>query len=74
MKAKVHLALTTMSLLALSLTGCGTSQDAVKGAEVPSAAAPSRSAAAADNKKAGFDSDITNNSLAVSPDGTTAVV
>ena len=64
-----------LSLIALSLTGCGAASDTANDATYQStnAAASSNPVVAGDGGTA-FDADITNNSLAVSPDEKTAVV
>lgn len=75
MNKRIGTTMAALSLIALALAGCDTATDTARGAESPSAGAATNSAPAAlKDNKSGFDADITNNSLAVSPDEKTAVV
>ncbi|WP_426979144.1 beta-propeller fold lactonase family protein [Pseudarthrobacter sp. O4] len=75
MNKRISTTMATISLIALAFTGCDASTDTASGAKSPSTGATGSSAPAApEDSRAGFDADITNNSLAVSPDEKTAVV
>lgn len=74
MNLKLRTTLASLSLAALTLTGCGTSPHTASGVDTPSSAVPRLAPGAGREGETGFDSDITNNSLAVSPDEKTAVV
>ncbi|QHK22317.1 beta-propeller fold lactonase family protein [Pseudarthrobacter psychrotolerans] len=63
-----------ISLIALALSGCASTDTASSAKSLSTGGAASSDSAAAENSKTGFDADITNNSLAVSPDEKTAVV
>lgn len=75
MNKRISTTLATISLIVLAFTGCDASTDTGSSAKSPSTGAAGRSALMApENSRTGFDADITNNSLAVSPDEKTAVV
>lgn len=75
MNKRISKTMAAISLIALALTGCDASTDAASGARSPSTGtAVSSAPATPEDNESGFDADITNNSLAVSPDEKIAVV
>ncbi|MFL4473998.1 YncE family protein [Paeniglutamicibacter sp. MACA_103] len=75
MNKRMGTTLAALSLIALALAGCDSASVTASGAESQTAGvAPSSKPAAVEEDGTGFDADITNNSLAVSPDEKTAVV
>lgn len=75
MNKRISTTMAAISLIALAFTGCDAATDTASGAGSPSTgAAASSGAETPENSRPGFDADITNNSLAVSPDEKTAVV
>ena len=75
MNKRISTTMAVLSLTALALAGCDAATDTAAGAisQTAGAAASSNPAVPEDDKTL-FDADITNNSLAVSPDEKTAVV
>jgi YVTN family beta-propeller protein len=74
MDKRISTTMAAISLIALAFTGCDAPTDTASGAKSPSnGAAASSAPAPPENGRTGFDAEITNNSLAVSPDEKTAV-
>lgn len=75
MNKRIGKTMAVLSIVALALTGCDAATNPASGARSPySGAATSSDPVALEDPGPGFDGDITNNSLAVSPDEKTAVV
>ncbi|MFP5312594.1 MAG: YncE family protein [Actinomycetes bacterium] len=74
MNQQIRLSMATIALLTLALSGCDAATDTAGMTESPSGSTSTSFPAPSDDSITGFDSDITNNSLAVSPDEKTAVV
>ncbi|WP_411733663.1 beta-propeller fold lactonase family protein [Paeniglutamicibacter sp.] len=75
MNKRIGTTMAALSLIVLALSGCDSATDTARGAESPSTGVAT-SSAPSDLQDSGtaFDADITNNSLAVSPDEKTAAV
>ncbi|MEC5181713.1 YncE family protein [Arthrobacter sp. CG_A4] len=75
MKKRISITLAAISLIALASTCCDASIDSTRGTKSsPTGASDSSVPAVTEDSRLRFDADITNNSLAVSPDEKTAVV
>ncbi|WP_220093984.1 beta-propeller fold lactonase family protein [Arthrobacter sp. AQ5-05] len=74
MNKRIITTMASLSLMALALTGCGAATDTPDARSPATGAAAGSDQAAPDSGRTAFDAEITNNSLAVSPDEKTAVV
>ncbi len=74
MNKRIITTMAALSLIALALTGCGAATDTAGAKSTSTGAAADSNQVAPEYSGTAFDAEITNNSLAVSPDEKTAVV